>query len=198
MHQMPSIDAFRLLRTMSDAEQAMTMTRVEAKARIRFTVAQALAQGRVSFHYQPVVRAENPRMPAFYEMLARLRLPNGQVLPAGGFMPAVEDGILGRAIDRLGLAHALRALAAKPGLRLSVNMSPLSMGDEEWLAILAAAHRQIAIQVISSGGVEAWRSAHATAIERTLDIVSGAADTEEMTLSRITVVANLLADLAAA
>ena len=141
MHQMPSIDAFRLLRTMSDAEQAMTMTRVEAKARIRFTVAQALAQGRVSFHYQPVVRAENPRMPAFYEMLARLRLPNGQVLPAGGFMPAVEDGILGRAIDRLGLAHALRALAANPGLRLSVNMSPLSMGDEEWLAILAAAHR---------------------------------------------------------
>ena len=83
MHQMPSIDAFRLLRTMSDAEQAMAMTRVEAKARIRFTVAQALAQGRVSFHYQPVVRAENPRMPAFYEMLARLRLPNGQVLPAG-------------------------------------------------------------------------------------------------------------------
>jgi EAL domain-containing protein (putative c-di-GMP-specific phosphodiesterase class I) len=141
MQQMPSIDAFRLLKSMSDADHAMTMTRVEAKARIRFTVAQALAQGRVSFHFQPVVRASNPRMPAFYEMLARLRLPNGQILPAGGFMPAIGDGVLGRAIDRLGLAYALRALAADPKLRLSVNMSPLSMGDEEWLAILTAAHR---------------------------------------------------------
>jgi len=141
MRQMPSIDAFRLLKTMSDADHSMTMTRIEAKARIRFTVAQALAQGRVSFHFQPVVSASNPRMPAFYEMLARLRLPNGQILPAGGFMPAIEDGVLGRTVDRLGLAHALRALAADPKLRLSVNMSPLSMGDEEWLAILAAAHR---------------------------------------------------------
>ena len=88
MRQMPSIDAFRLLKTMSDADHSMTMTRIEAKARIRFTVAQALAQGRVSFHFQPVVSASNPRMPAFYEMLARLRLPNGQILPAGGFMPA--------------------------------------------------------------------------------------------------------------
>ena len=115
--------------------------RIEAKARLRFAVAQALAQGRIGFHYQPVVRAANPRLPAFFEMLARLRLPDGQMLPAGAFLPAVEDGPLGRAIDRLALAQALKALAGDPGLRLSVNMSPRSMGDEEWLAILAAAAR---------------------------------------------------------
>ena len=80
-------------------------------------------------------------MPAFFEMLARLRLPDGQLLPAGAFMPAVEAGPLGRAIDRLALAEALKALAADPGLRLSVNMSPLSMGDEGWLALIAAAAR---------------------------------------------------------
>ena len=72
-------------------------------------------------------------------MLARLTLPNGQVLPAGAFLPAVEDGPIGRAIDRLALAEALRALAADPGLRLSVNMSPRSMGDEEWLGDPGAA-----------------------------------------------------------
>ncbi|MCB1488657.1 MAG: NAD-glutamate dehydrogenase, partial [Bauldia sp.] len=71
------------------------------------------------------------------------------------------------------------------------------LARERALEMLAAAHRQIAIQVIRAGGVEAWRTAHAAAIERSLDIVSGAADSEEMTLSRITVVANLLADLAA-
>ena len=32
-------------------------------------------------------------------------------------------------------------LRASPGLRLSINMSPLSMGDEQWLEILAEAAR---------------------------------------------------------
>ncbi|WP_299130960.1 EAL domain-containing protein [uncultured Amaricoccus sp.] len=115
--------------------------RLEARARVRFNVAQALVQGRVAFHYQPVVRAANTRFPAFYEMLARVRMPNGQLLAAGSFLPMVADGEIGRAIDRLALATALRELARDPGLRLSVNISPLSMGDEEWLALLAAAAR---------------------------------------------------------
>jgi EAL domain-containing protein (putative c-di-GMP-specific phosphodiesterase class I) len=139
MQPSPAMDAFKLLRAASEA--ATAASRLEAKARVRFTVAQALAQGRLEFHYQPVVQARHPRRPAFFEMLARLRLPDGRVLPAGGFLPAVEDGPLGRAIDRLALAQALRALAADPGLRVSVNMSPRSMGDEEWLGILAAAAR---------------------------------------------------------
>lgn len=116
-------------------------TRLEANARLRFGVAQALAQGRIAFHYQPVVMARNPHQPAFFECLARLRLPDGKLMPAGAFIPAVASGSLGRAIDRLALAHGLKVLAATPGLRLSVNMSPLSMGDEEWLDILMAAGR---------------------------------------------------------
>jgi EAL domain-containing protein (putative c-di-GMP-specific phosphodiesterase class I) len=114
---------------------------------VRFALAQALAQGRVEFHYQPVVQAKSGR-PAFFEMLARLRLPDGRVLPAGAFLPAVEDGELGRAIDRLALAQALRALAADPGLRVSVNMSPRSMGDEAWLATLAAARGSLCGRLI--------------------------------------------------
>jgi EAL domain-containing protein (putative c-di-GMP-specific phosphodiesterase class I) len=133
MDELPPFDAFKLLEAPSAAG------RLETSARLRFGVAQALAQGRVSFHYQPVVQAKNPRMPAFFELLARLTTPSGELLPAGAFLPAVESGPLGRAIDRLALAHALRTLAANPGLRLAVNMSPLSMGDEEWLAIVAAA-----------------------------------------------------------
>jgi EAL domain-containing protein (putative c-di-GMP-specific phosphodiesterase class I) len=137
MHPYPSSNPFELLAT----ESLVASIRVEANARLRFRVAQALAQGRIEFHFQPVVQASNPRMPAFFEMLARLRMPDGQVLPAGTFMPTVESGPLGRAVDRLALATALKALAANPALRLSVNMSPLTMGDEDWLAILAAAAR---------------------------------------------------------
>jgi EAL domain-containing protein (putative c-di-GMP-specific phosphodiesterase class I) len=139
MHELPPIDAFKLLDAPAAAETAAG--RLEANARLRFGVAQALTQGRVTFHYQPVVQARNPRMPAFFEVLARLRTPSGDFMPAGAFVPAIEGGPLGRALDRLALVHALKALAANPGLRLSINMSPLSMGDEEWLATLAAAAR---------------------------------------------------------
>jgi len=141
MEMTPSIDAFKLLQAISRGEGIMGTDRIEAKARIRFTVAQALSQGRVGFHFQPVVRAGNPVFLAFHEMLARLTLPNGQILAAGAFLPLVADGPLGRAIDRLALAQALRHLAENPTMRLSINISPLSMGDEDWLAILGAAAR---------------------------------------------------------
>ncbi len=135
----PRIDAVAYLKSLAEGAAPGRSERLEAKARVRFTVAQALAQRRVRFHFQPVVHARNPRFPAFFEMLARLTLPGGQVLPAAAFLPHVEDMELGREIDRLALGAACAALAGDPGLRLSVNMSPLSMGDAEWLEILGQA-----------------------------------------------------------
>lgn len=139
MEQMPNLDPWQAARRPAGEDAPLGATRVESRARIRFAVAQGLAQGRMRFHFQPVVRADNPTFPAFFEVLARLELPNGATLPAGAFMPFVEDSSLGRAIDRLALRRALELLAADPALRLSVNMSPLSMGDEQWLEILGAA-----------------------------------------------------------
>ncbi|MBA3324681.1 MAG: EAL domain-containing protein [Rhodobacteraceae bacterium] len=139
MEQPPRLDAFAYLKSLAAGEVPALTTRIEANARIRFTVAQALAQGRLGFHFQPVVRATNPRFPAFFEMLARLTLPSGQILPAAAFLPHVEDHPLGRAIDRAALASACAALAQHPALRLSVNLSPRAMGDADWLAILARA-----------------------------------------------------------
>jgi EAL domain-containing protein (putative c-di-GMP-specific phosphodiesterase class I) len=114
-------------------------SRLERSARIRFAVAQALAQGRVDFHFQPVVRADAPGFAAFHELLVRVAQPSGEILNAGVFMPLIEEGALGRAIDRLALARAVALLQANPGVRLSVNMSPLSMGDEGWLEVFEAA-----------------------------------------------------------
>ena len=75
MEDLSPIDAFRLITAPDPTDRVMAASRLEAKARLRFGVAQALVQGRIGFHYQPVVRATNPRMPAFFEMLARLKLP---------------------------------------------------------------------------------------------------------------------------
>ena len=135
MDRVAPIDAFKLV-AMRTAGQG---GRAESNARTRFAVARAVTEGRIVFHYQPVVRASNPRFPAFFECLARMRMPNGELRPAGAFLPQVEAGPIGRAIDRLALAHALCTLSENPGLRLAVNMSPLSMGDAEWLDILAEA-----------------------------------------------------------
>ena len=105
------------------------------EARTQFAVSQAIAQGRICFHFQPVVRTQRPDFTAFYEMLVRMSLPSGETVNAGCFMPAVEQGPLGRAIDRLALERAVPLLEADPSLRLSINMSPLTMGDEGWLEI---------------------------------------------------------------
>ena len=115
MEKFASIDAFKLMQAPDADETLMAASRIEAKARLRFSVAQALVQGRMGFHYQPVVRAANPRAARPSSRCWRgCALPDGQILPAGAFLPSVEAGPLGRAIDRLALAHALRALAANP------------------------------------------------------------------------------------
>lgn len=138
MDQSPRLDALALLRALAagDAGPAPDPA-LAARARLRFSVAQALAHGRMRFHFQPVVRASTPGFIAFHEMLARMVSADGRILPASAFIGHVEDNALGRAIDRLALETALAELAAAPGLRLSINLSPRSMGDPDWLGVLA-------------------------------------------------------------
>ena len=109
MAQATSVDAFRLLKSITDGETLLGSSRLEANARVRFTVAQALAQGRLGFHYQPVVRAGNPRVSGLLRD-AGADAAAERADPFGGRLPAdqVEDGPLGRAIDRLALEHALQ------------------------------------------------------------------------------------------
>jgi EAL domain-containing protein (putative c-di-GMP-specific phosphodiesterase class I) len=141
MDQNPQIDAFRLARQSMSGTGDAGQSGTESNARLRFAVAQAIAQNRMDFHFQPVVSSAHPTRPAFYEMLARMRMPGGKLLPAGAFVPVIQRTELGRAIDRLALRRALQALARTPSLRLSINLSPETMGDEEWLSVLNAAAR---------------------------------------------------------
>jgi EAL domain-containing protein (putative c-di-GMP-specific phosphodiesterase class I) len=137
MDQSPRLDALSLLRALAagDADPGPDPAHA-ARTRLRFSIAQALARGRMRFHFQPVVRADAPGFVAFHEMLARLVEVDGRVLPASAFIGHAEDNALGRVIDRLALETALDELAAEPGLRLSINLSPRSMGDSDWLGVL--------------------------------------------------------------
>lgn len=99
-------------------------------------VREALALDRVMLAYQPVVGANGGDI-AFHEGLIRLRDETGRVIPAAQFIDVVETADLGREIDCAALRLGLAALAATPGLRLSINMSARSIGYRRWTHLLA-------------------------------------------------------------
>ncbi len=105
-------------------------------AAVHAMVEAALAAGRVRLAFQPVVVAGPARSPAFYEGLIRLLDHAGRPIPASAFIGAVEATELGRRLDVLALRHGFAALRERPQLRLSVNLSPLTIGHPDWMAEL--------------------------------------------------------------
>jgi EAL domain-containing protein (putative c-di-GMP-specific phosphodiesterase class I) len=102
----------------------------------------ALHDNRIALAYQPVLRADRSEIVAFNECLARVLEPSGGIVPAGEFIPAMEDLQLTRPLDRRVLALALEELAANPTLRLSVNLSAQSLCDPGWLRILTEVEKR--------------------------------------------------------
>ncbi len=111
-------------------------------------VAKALNDNRVELFYQPIVRSGTNNFVAFYEGLARIQMPEGTIISAGQFMPFVENTALGARLDRCILRLALKQLGDNPDIRLSINMSVLSMQDSGWLAILESACSDVCERLI--------------------------------------------------
>jgi EAL domain-containing protein (putative c-di-GMP-specific phosphodiesterase class I) len=99
-------------------------------------IGSALRQGRITLAWQPVMPSRGTHQPAFHEALMRLRLPCGDIVTPGRFLPAIGTGPLARALDRHVLGLALRALRDDPALRVSVNAAPASLVCPQWLAAL--------------------------------------------------------------
>ncbi|SFR32188.1 EAL domain, c-di-GMP-specific phosphodiesterase class I (or its enzymatically inactive variant) [Litoreibacter janthinus] len=72
------------------------------------------------------------RRVAFYEGLIRVLDETGRIIPARDFIDTIEPRNEGRMIDCLAVELGLASLAAEPRLRLSINMSPRSIGNPEW------------------------------------------------------------------
>ena len=84
--------------------------------------------------HQPVVRAEGGHTIGFHECLVRVRRPDGSLVAAGEFMPAIERFGMAPMIDRRVLQLTFETLRQHPNARLSVNIFPHTMQDRGWLA----------------------------------------------------------------
>lgn len=101
-------------------------------------VQDAIRTDNVLLAFQPVVSAQRPEQPAFYEGLMRVMDKTGRVIPASDFIEAIETTDIGRQIDRLALKFGLDTLVRVPGLRLSINMSARSIRNPAWMQTLHA------------------------------------------------------------
>lgn len=111
-------------------------------------VSNALNNNRVELFYQPIIRSGSNNFVAFYEGLARIKMPDGTMITAGQFMPFVENTALGTCLDRRILRLALKQLRANPDIRLSINLSVRSMKNTCWLSILEAAETDLCERLI--------------------------------------------------
>ncbi len=99
-------------------------------------VRDALQSRNVLLAFQPIVYAANPNLPAFYEGLIRVMDETGRVIPARDFINTIEPLPEGRIIDALALEMGCNALSADPALRLSINLSPRTIGNPRWEQVL--------------------------------------------------------------
>jgi len=116
------------------------------KASVGAGIIAALRADRFRIAYQPIVCARTGRVES-YEALIRMLAEDGTPVPAGDFIPAAEELGLVRDLDRRVLELAVVALKRAPALKLGVNLSGMSVGDEAWTNTFnstAAADRSIA------------------------------------------------------
>lgn len=101
-------------------------------------VQQAMREQRLIFTYQPIVAAQTLTV-SKYECLLRMKDSNGEILPAGAFIPVVEQLGMTRLMDRYVLDMTVEELRRDPQAVLSLNISGLTATDQSWLRALIAA-----------------------------------------------------------
>jgi len=95
----------------------------------------ALSERRMLIVLQPIVSMKT-RKPDLYECLLRMERADGTLVRAGEFIPVAEQLGLSRLIDRRTLELAIDVLVKFPEIRLSLNVSGLTVSDHEWLVAL--------------------------------------------------------------
>ena len=123
-------------------------------------VKRALQEDRLTLAFQPIVCARTHE-PAIYECLLRMISPTGEVVPAGVFMPVVEELGLIRLIDRHVFELAVDVLALHPEARLAINVSAMTANDRSWLRNVGATLRgkaeianRLTIEITETAGLE--------------------------------------------
>ncbi len=98
-------------------------------------IRQALAYDGFELHAQPILELAD-RSVTRYELLLRLREPDGLLSYPTAFLGVAERLGLIHAIDRWVVGQAIDLVIAHPGLSFSVNISGASMDDDDLLALV--------------------------------------------------------------
>lgn len=89
-----------------------------------------LKENRFVLFFQPVFNIVNEEI-THHEVLLRLRDQEGVLIPPGKFIPIAEHFGLMSQVDRWVVQNAVKALHKWPHIKLFVNLSGASLGDEE-------------------------------------------------------------------
>jgi diguanylate cyclase (GGDEF)-like protein/PAS domain S-box-containing protein len=113
----------------------------------------ALEQDRLDLYAQPVVELAGGEV-CQYELLLRMSEPGGELVPPRGFLPSAERSGMMPEIDSWVVARAIELIDERAGegreLRLEVNLSPRSIGDED---LLGAIEQQLGATGIDPGSL---------------------------------------------
>ncbi|GGX47724.1 bifunctional diguanylate cyclase/phosphodiesterase [Undibacterium squillarum] len=99
----------------------------------RHALTEAQTENRWQLSLQPVLHLHN-ESELHQELLLRLALPDGEVLPAAAFLPMVKRHQLSAVMDQAALSLALELMAqpAAAPRRIAVNIASASFADEGW------------------------------------------------------------------
>ena len=103
-------------------------------------VTRAVDEGRLELYFQQITptSSASPALPAFYELLVRLRDDGGELVLPGEFIPAAERYNMVAAIDRWVVQRAVKALREhatgdEPPFLFALNLSGMSLSDRGFL-----------------------------------------------------------------
>ena len=124
-----------------DAELALRHTEMHWVSRIQ----RALTEKRLQLYSQSILSLNSGHEPRLQsEILVRMLDENGHLIPPGAFIPAAERYSLMPAIDRWVISHladhiehnGMSLLGNESGV-ISINLSGMSMGDDDLVRLIA-------------------------------------------------------------
>jgi diguanylate cyclase (GGDEF)-like protein/PAS domain S-box-containing protein len=107
----------------------------------RSVINDALQQDRFLLYVQPITSLASSSSSESYEILLRLEMPDGRIVPPGAFLPAAERYNSATRIDRWVVEHTLHWISRHSSKlnhisTISINLSGQSMGDEAMLGFI--------------------------------------------------------------
>jgi multidomain signaling protein FimX len=117
------------------------------QARVK-QVEQSIEQNRFVLHYQPIISMHGDGGEC-YELLLRMQMPSGELVPPAAFLPEAEEHGLIQRIDRWVIGRAMAMLAERKRAghisTMFVNISSQSLLDERLPGLIAQQIKKLGI-----------------------------------------------------